>query len=147
MHFVHEPGKPLIDALPHRAGAGVSASYNPNYRVGGDGEEDRPHVRPYFRRTFLRVRSGKTSFLRCVLNQQRHRNRDERGNRSGYPEEPAPMERRHAPESEEEEAGEQRRAEIKNPVAPKVDHETEDASEAPTLAGAEPGRIDFHHPG
>ena len=57
------------------------------------------------------------------------------------------MERRNLPETEENETGEKRRAEIENPEAAEINHEPENAGEASALAMAEPGGVDFHHAG
>src|SRR5262249_24095466 len=75
----------------------------------------------------------------------RHHNGDGCCNSGRDPKEPAPVQRRHTPNPKKYEAGKQRWTQIKNPEAPKVDHETEDAAESSAFARAEPGGVDFYH--
>src|SRR5260370_22247279 len=36
MHLLEKPRKPLVNALPHRAGAGIRKSHDPYHRVAHD---------------------------------------------------------------------------------------------------------------
>src|SRR4030095_15900511 len=81
------------------------------------------------------------------LDDERHANRHNRRDSSLHPKEPAPVQRRNSPEAEKDETGEQGRAESKNPEAPEINHEPENAGETSALPLAEPGSVDFHHAG
>ena len=56
------------------------------------------------------------------------------------------MQRRDAPEAQENKTGQQRGTEFRDPEAPEINHEPEDAREASALARPEPRGVDFHHP-
>ena len=101
MYFLHETREPLVDALTHGTGAGVSARYNPNHRIHHHDLEKIREFSSDASTTFLvRIYRWKMHLLGCVLYNERHASSDYERDACGDPKQPTPVQRRNPDQAE-----------------------------------------------
>src|SRR4051812_16640812 len=146
--LLHEPEEPLINTLPDRPSACVSQRDDPDDGIRRDRfEHNRNRRVRLVAANMLFIHGGETGSLRRLLRDEGHRNRDHGAEPGRDPKKPAPMQRRHGPQTEENEAGQQRGPKRVDEKTAGIDHETKNAGETAPLDFGKPGGVDFYHAG
>jgi len=104
-----------------------------------------PGAAAYADRVVFLVDGRKASLLRRFFGNERHSDGGYDGNPGGNPKEPAPMQRRHVPQTKKNEARQQSRAEGVDQKSAGIDHETKDARETSPLGFRKPSSVDLNH--
>src|ERR1700730_11326723 len=149
MHFLHQAHVPLIDALPNRSGAGISTPNDPNDRVDCNRRKNVAHGCADLLGVMLLVayEMSEASLAWSRFGDECHANSDATGKHRWNPKQPAPVQRRHIPKPEKDEASRERGSECVDQKSAGIDHKPENTGEPASLSVGEPSGVNFYHPG